>query len=126
MPSVVLNRRSIQLPAVISASTDEEAASAPAAASRRKTSSPTPAPHPGKPRSERALGAGPRSRAPQSPAAPLPPLTLHFPEGADAQRVPQNVVPNLHPPVLVLLFIRHRRHLEARAEPAHSARPRRA
>lgn len=46
-------------------------------------------------------------------------LTLHFAEGADAQRVPQNVVADLHPPVVLLLL--GRRHLPPGTESAHGA-----
>lgn len=46
-------------------------------------------------------------------------LTLHFPEGADTQRVPQNVVADLHPPVVLLLL--GRRHLSPGTESAHGA-----
>lgn len=62
--------------------------------------------------------AAPRGR--RQPRSP--PLTFDFAEGTDAERVAQNVVPNLHSPVLVLLFIR-RRHLQPRPASAHSARP---
>lgn len=53
--------------------------------------------------------------------SPFPALTLDFAEGAHAQRVPQDVVPDLHPPVLMFLFIR-RRHLAPKTEPAHQRR----
>lgn len=126
MPGAVLNTRSIQLRRLFPPAQMRKLflpqPLLPAAGRRvppRQLSPRSPAP-------SGAPGAGAPLTGRRMPAARLPPLTLDFPEGADAQRVPQDVVPDLHPPVLVLLFIRHRRHLEARAEPAHSARPGRA
>lgn len=46
-------------------------------------------------------------------------LTLHFAEGADPQRVPQDVVADLHPPVVFLLL--GCRHLSPGTESAHGA-----
>lgn len=62
-----------------------------------------------------------RRRPPRFSALPFQPLTLDFAEGAHAQRVPQDVMPDLHPPVLMFLFIR-RRHLAPKTEPAHQSR----
>lgn len=65
-------------------------------------------------------GARSGSRGPGAAAPPRPgALTLHFAEGADPQRVPQDVVADLHPPVVFLLL--GRRHLPPGTEPAHGA-----
>lgn len=46
-------------------------------------------------------------------------LTLHFAEGPDPQRIPQDVVTDLHPPVVFLLL--GCRHLSPGTESAHGA-----
>lgn len=47
--------------------------------------------------------------------------TLHFAEGADAQRVAQHVVPDLHPPV-VFLLLSHLRRAQPRSAAGSSGR----
>lgn len=82
---------------------------------------PPPRPTPG----VRASCRGPGSPAGAPPAARPPArvatLTLHFAEGADAQCVPQHVMSDLHPPIVLLLLS----HVPFRAPPPSAAGPQR-
>lgn len=78
------------------------------------------------PRPPEARGSRLSTRPPASQAARTAVRsaysTLHFAEGADAQRVAQHVVSDLHPPV-VLLLLSHLRRARPRSAACRSAPP---
>lgn len=85
----------------------------------------SPAPAAALPGAPPAPGPRPPARGSPAPARRTPARrggysTLHFAEGADAQRVAQHVVADLHPPV-VLLLLSHLRRAQPRSAAAATA-----